>query len=393
MTFSENWNPGEAPVPYGMTPGVRQVLPGINDRDPRPLEQRYGLGNQVPPSIGGKWIRPDDVNLDAPSQVKPDDVTLDEEPGPAPPLPGRPMLSKPAPEAPRGPATGWRIKDAKGNVVATVPADPDTGKAYQQLQVQNIGDSLFKQAVSPEEKEAATRATAFGLSLVGSMSNEKIQAAIVHRYDSDTGNSLKRDLQAMRTRNRGGGGAAPAPGGISKQDKVVEGVDKDASGVMEGVIKDSEAQAKLSALNAYEQDLQDAEAQMSDPNPMAQRAAVANYMKMLTGKQSTDIERRQILGANGIIDKIKNDLQLWNPNDASMTKAFRQSFIRNIATLRAAVAAQKKKLAQATADALSHHPFLKKHGDAVAAGNYGKGRISGEYDDKQAAPDDLLNPK
>lgn len=367
--------PGSRPVPYGMTPGVRHVMPGIND-GPAP----YGM------TPGQPHVLPDQIDLDT---VKPDVVNLDEPPAAAP-LAGGPLLPRPsAPQAPAGPASGWRVKNSKGDVVATIATNPRAGLDYQRLQVQNIGDSLLKQAVTPEEKDAATRATAFGLSLVGSMANDKIQAAIVHRYDEDTGNANKLALQGMRTKNRGGGPAAGAPTGPSKADKFGVAVDKDASGVTEGIIKDTEAQAKLSALNAYEQDLEKLEAMINDPNALSQRAAIAEYMKELTGKQATDMERRQITGAAGMMNKIQNDFNLWNPADASLTRAYRQAFSRNVGTLRTAVRASREKIAAGTSNALSHNPFLKRHADPAELGNYGRGRITGDYGD-QEAPADLL---
>lgn len=361
--------PGYLPgtsVPYGMTPGVRQVLPGINDQAP---PAPYGM---LP---GQRHVLPDQVNLDA-APVKPDDVTLDEQPAEGPGV-----------LASTHKVRSFRVTNEKGEVVADLPDNPAAGGGandYYKAQVQKIGDSLVSQAVNPADKEAAARATQFGMSLVGLMPIKDIQTAIVHRYDTDERNSISRETQAAKTARAHGGPGVP-PGGVTKAQKTEELIDKDASATMEEVIKDKESQAKLSALNSYEQTIDQLEAQMSKPDAMSQRAAVAEYMKTLTGKQSTDMERRQILGANGALDRIANELNMWNPGDASMTKAFQQSFRKNVAVMRANVEAQKKKLAQETSDALSHHPFLAKHGNPAAMGNYGRGRISGDYGDKPAA--------
>jgi hypothetical protein len=365
------WLPGQSPV-SGANYG-RLRLPGVNDQVP---SAPYGM---LP---GQRHVLPDQINLD-PQPVKPDEINLDD-PNAAPPV--APATGGPGVLPQTHKLRAIRVMNEKGEVVANMPVnDENTGNDYYKRHIQSIGDALQAQAVNPADKGAAVAATQYAMSLIGLMPFKDIQAAMMHHYEADERNVISRETQAQKSKRAamvGHGGPATGP---SKGDKAQELIDKDVQATADSNLKDTESQAKLSKLNEYEQTVDQLEAMMGSGDALSQRAAVAEYMKTLTGKQSTDIERRQILGANGAIDRIMNDLRLWNPGDASMTKAFRQSFIRNVGVMRANVQAQRKKLAQQAADALGHNPFIQKHGDPEAYRKYGSGRIGGDYGDAPPA--------
>jgi len=371
------WLPGHSPV--AGVPYAPLTLPGINDGTQAPPPAPYGM------LAGQRHVLPDQINLD-PQPVKPEAINLDEPsepnapPGAAPDAPGPGVL----PQTHK--LRAIRVMNDKGEVVANMPVnDEATGNDYYKRHIQAIGDSLMSQAMNPADKAAAATATQFGMSLIGLMPFKDIQKAIISHYEADERNVIARETQAAKTARAAAMKGGPAPGGPTKGEKAGELIDKDVETLADSKLKDTESQSKLSALNAYEQTIDQLEAQMAGNDAMSQRAAIAEYMKTLTGKQSTDVERRQILGANGAIDRIMNDLNLWNPSDASLTKAFRQAFIRNVGIMRQNVQAARAKIAAQAGAALEHSPFIKKHGDAAEYKKYGTGRISGDYGDTQPA--------
>lgn len=368
--------PRSLAAPYGMTPGVRAVLPGINDQ--QPMEQRYGLGGGVPYGMepGRRHVIPDQIDLDSPPA--PDAVNLD---APA-------TTQKPIPEPTH---TGWEVRDPHGRTVMHMPLNPQASKAYQGYQVTQAGKSLLEQAVTPAEKEAANRALAWGMSRIGTAPVEEVTKELVHRYDTDMGNSTKVQLQDMRTRNRGGGGKG-GPVGPSKADKFTNQVDMEDAKLTEAIVNNEQQQSKVAALRDYESDLEKLEQMISSGNALSERGAIAEYLKTLTGKQSTDRERQQITGAAGKLAELQNNLSLWSPTDASLSRAYVQEFKKNLAVLRSSVSARKQQIGKEAGDRLTHQPrFAKKDADTKKAlSSYGKGVVTGEYDDNAGVDEDLL---
>src|SRR6185436_3475504 len=124
-----------------MTDQGPRFLPG---QQPIPYATMHGLPS-TPYGMSNGPVRLEGIN-DAPGQrfggappLEPEPINLDESPAPmAPAQPERP--------------SGWRVKNAKGEVVASIASNPKAGQDYQKFQVQNVGQSLLSQAVTPEEK-------------------------------------------------------------------------------------------------------------------------------------------------------------------------------------------------------------------------------------------------
>ncbi len=346
--------PGETSGrPYGMSNGPVR-LAGINDQ----AGQRF-----APPT-------PDTVDLDSPEANAPF----------AP--------SKPVPELTH---TGWEVSDPNGRVVMNLPLNAGASQAYQAHQVTKAGKALLDNAVTPEERENATRATAWMLSRVGSDSVDNIIKEGVHRYDTDQGNATKVVVQGMKKRVPGGGGMGGGPAGPTKADKFSHQVNLDDAKFAEGLINNNETNSKLAALRDYESDLQKIDDALASKNPISQRSALMEYMKTLSGKQSTDVERRQIANAGGIIDRLKNDLSLWT-EDPGLSAAYVRNFRQHMQTLRNAIAARKAQIGEETAQRVSQNPYFatKSEADRRALRNYAYGVITGnhhhEAEPTEAAP-------
>ena len=258
------WLPGQSPV-AGANYG-RLALPGVNDQPPA---APYGM------TPGQRHVIPDQVNLDA-QPVKPDDVNLDGAPGALPSAPTPGVL----PQTHR--LKSIQITSPDGKVVADMPVNPNTGNDYLKFQVKQIGDSLINQAVTPEDKEAAGRAQQFGLSLVGLMPLKDIQAAVVHRYDTDERNAISREVQDAKTARLKmmglGGGAAAGP---TKQDKFDKALDDSLRKNVNDIITSERTGTKYAALSEQENNVAQGLRLLSSPNAMSQRIAVQQELLAL----------------------------------------------------------------------------------------------------------------
>jgi hypothetical protein len=325
--------------PYGMENGP-VALPGINDQP----GQRFG-GQQ------------------------PEPIVLDEEP------------ASPAPQA--GVQSGWRVKNHKGEVVATMPTNPKAGQDYQRFQVRSIGDTLIGQAVTPEEKQAAMRATAYGESLVGTMSVDNIQKEIVHRYDTDTGYAEKRALQGMRSKaNLGGKGGVPA--GPTKADKWEQKLDGELRSSVDGIIESERKDSKHAALAQLDNDVAEMENLISAPGAMGQRVAVQKALLALTGKASRESEQAALTGAAGMFTQLQNKLALWTSDDPKLAANYIREFKSMLATQRKYVTSQRQEMGKRAAQRAYAESFGYPDEQRRLAYDIVNGALSGTYGGRAA---------
>lgn len=325
------WLPGQSPV-AGVNYG-RLRLPGVNDQAP---PAPYGM---MP---GQRHVLPEQVNLDQ-KPVTPENITLDETPPAGPGV--LPQTHK---------VRSFRVTNAKGETVAELPDNPTAGSGndYYRSQVQKIGDSLVSQAVNPADKEAAARATQFGLSLVGLMPIKDIQTAIVHRYDTDERNSISREVQDAKNKRlamRGSGGPGLGP---TKADMQNHKLSADMWALVNGIVDKDRSATKYAAISEQENSIAEMDRMMSSANSMAQRIAVMEQLKNETGKVAVESERAGITGAAGKWEEIKNKLSLWTSEDPQLSARFVNEFRGMLATQRQYVAEQKEKLGRETAAAV-----------------------------------------
>lgn len=367
------WLPGQSPV-AGMNYG-HLALPGINDQTPpRPAGASY------PPSIGGKWIPPEDVNLDG-GPVKPDNITLDEGPGTAPSAApaGAPIQAgalAPLTGPVRAPS-GWRVKNARGEVVAELP-NINTHD-YQKAQVQKVGESLLNQAVTPADKESASRASAYMLSLVGLMPVAEITKRGIAQYDVDQRNDISRDIQRQkneRAKLMGKGG----PVGPSKADKFQASLDKELRSTVDGVIESERKGTKYAAISEQENNIAQMDQLLAAPNAMGQRVAVQRALLELTGKASRESEQAALTGASGKWEELKNRLSLWTSDDPQLSQKYIQEFRQMLATQRQYIAQQKAKIAEAAASRAYAESFGYPDDQRQLAYSVVKGSMTGNFE-------------
>ena len=351
-----------------MTDQGPRFLPG----QPIPYATLHGLPS-TPYGMENGPVRLEGIN-DAPGQrfggpppLEPEPINLDESPAPmAPAQPERP--------------SGWRVKNAKGEVVASIAANPKAGQDYQKFQVQNIGQSLLSQAVTPEEQEAARRATVYGMSLVGTMGVDKIQSEIVHRYDTDTGYAEKRALQTMRTRNRGvGAPGVPGAAGPTKADKWGAKLNADLYDRVDKLVAATQGSENYKKISDMENETSLIETQLNQANAMSDRVAVQRLLLQLTGKASRESEQSAITGAAGKWEQFKNKLSLWTSDDPRLTAKFVQEFRGLLDAQKKFIAAQKEKIGRSAAAAVRDEAVGYSDEERMAAADVAYGRITGRH--------------
>lgn len=339
------WLPGRAPLP-GMNYG-RLTLPGINDK-PQPYV----------------------------SSVKPDDVTLDEEPAPgaAPPAgPGIPQTHS---------VKSFRVLNAKGEVVADMPDNPTAGGGndYYKMQVKKIGDSLVSQAVNPADKQAAARATEFGLSLVGLMPLKEIQAAIVHRYDTDERNSISRETQDAKNKRmamRGAGG--PAPGTPTKGDMAQHKLSGDLQDRVDKIVAQVTGEDSYKKLAELEQTTNEMDTLLSQGGAMGERIAVQKALLALTGKASRESEQSALTAAAGKMTEWANKIGLYTSNDPHLDPRYVQEFKGMLAAERAFASKQKQEVGKKAAERIRAETAMYPEADSMEAADTGYGAITGQF--------------
>lgn len=343
-------------APYGMTPGVRAVLPGVND------------------GSATAWNRhpePDQIDLDAPI--------------PNPPQPGPQAAPGQAPPgaAPAAPEPwGLELTDPHGNVVHL---RSDDGRQRDEAQVKALGQALLGHAVSEQEKTVAQRAIDWGMSQVGQNDIDSIRKEMTHYWDVGSGGILKTDLQAMKSKaNRGGVGGVPAPavganGLPDPMTKMGFKLDDAMRDRAEQIIESERKNTKSAALSALDNSLREMEANLNSNNPMAERMAQMQQLLAMTGKASTAAEREGITASSGKWEELKNKLSLWTSSDPNLSRAYVAKFQRYIATERENIRKAREQIAVQTATGAQSAVSGFGPDAQKAIGDYVYGRMSGRF--------------
>ena len=333
-------------APYGMTPGVRAVLPGVND---------------MSATAWNKPPEPDRIDLDAPMA--------------SPPQPG-PQRPAAAPEH-----IGYELTIG-GQTVRLLSDDPN--KQRDTEQVKALGAALLNHAVSDEEKAVAQRAIEWGMAQVGQADIGEIRKEMTHYWDNGTGGILKTQLQSMRSKaNRGGVGGVPnvlgADGLPNPMNKMGFKLDDAMRDRAEQIIESERKNTRSAALSALDNSLQEMEANLNSNNPMAERMAQMQQLLAMTGKASTAAEREGITASSGKWEEMKNKLSLWTSSDPNLSRAYVAKFKNYIATERANIRKAREQIAVQTATGAQSAVSVYGPDAQKAIGDYVYGRMSGRF--------------
>lgn len=340
------------PAPYGMTPGVRAVLPGVNDHSA---------------TAWNRYPEPDKIDLDAPDQ----------------PTPGVAGAPEPQPQQ----SMGWVLTDPNGNAIHI---RSDAHKQRDADQVQALGKALLAHATTPEEQTIAQRATDWGAAQVGQADIGDITKQMTHFWDQGTAGQLKIGLQSMKSHaNLGGKGGVP--NGPSKQDKFNYGLDKDLNDRVSQVIQQERQGGKYTALADLENTLGQMESKLNSGNSMAERIAVQQELLALTGKASRESEQAAITGSAGKWEELKNKLSLWTSNDPNLSRAYVAKFKGMLSTERAQLRKQKEALGVQAATRMREQAQAYGPDQAQRAADTVYGSLTGtfrggSYEPPHAAP-------
>ncbi len=302
-------------APYGMTPGVRSVLPGVNDMSETAWNK--------PPT-------PDTIDLDAPISN--------------PPPPGaQPGAGQPEER------DGWELTMPGGGVVHLRSG---VSKKRDAEQVQALGQALLNHAVSDGDKAAAGRAMEWGMGLVGKAPAAEITKQMAHMWDQGSMDDLKVELQGMRSKaNRGGTGGVPAPsaetplGLPDPMTKFGHTIHKDMEASVNAIMENERKNAKYMAMSEHENQMNVMDSELSSGNAMAERGAVMRRLLEMTGKASRESEQAGITASAGKWAELKNRLALWVPGtNPSLDRAYIGRFKEMIAVDRAAIRRAKEQL-------------------------------------------------
>ena len=354
-----------APIGYGMTPGVHHnVMTGRDDMtgDPEPVEPP-----PAPLLPGGP--PPEKINLDAPEA----------QPGPAQP----PTM--------RGKPIGWQILNDDGSVLAEFH-NVNTAD-YQRKQVEAVGKALVDQAVTPDDKEAANRALAYGLAMVGTTPAADITKRMTQRYDTDERNSISRSIQEQKNKRRGvGGGGGPAgmvPGGPTKAGHKL---DQDLYNRVDSIVKDTQGSEGYKALSSLEQTLDSMQSAMNSGNAMSERIAVQQQLLALTGKASRESEQAAITGAAGMWTGLANKLSLWTSDNPELTSGYKKSFLQMIAGQKQAIQAAKDRIGRQVAARVREESSGYPEEDQTQASDVAYGSITGIHAKQYVPPHERPAP-
>jgi hypothetical protein len=382
-----------------MTPGVRHLLPGINDMSPTAYNSRAAETTQLTPEKEAafrQWIAANHItDLDAPESgydyrgaflagegrhganghftdkfKQHGHETFSEEsqysngandgghwngdkfvPAPVEQRTAPAAMPGQVPNGTNAQAStehpGWELTDPHGNVVHL---RSDANKKRDADQVKALGDALLTHAVSEQEKAVAQRAIDWGMAQVGQADIGDIRKQMTHYWDTGTGGILKTDLQSMKSKaNRGGKGGVPNPldenGMPDPMGKRGHALDKDLNDRVSQVITQERAGGKYTALSDAENTLAQMEDALNSGNSMSERVAVQQQLLALTGKASRESEQAAITGAAGKWEELKNKMSLWTSNDPNLSRAYVAKFKGMIATQRSSIAKLKQQLA------------------------------------------------
>jgi len=336
-------------APYGMTPGVRAVLPGIND---------------MSATAWNKPPEPDKIDLDVPMAN--------------PPEPAQPQADEPQ---------GYELTMPDGS---TVHLRSQAHKQRDAEQVKALGDALLNHAVSDEEKAVAQRAIEWGMAQVGQADIGSIRKDMTHYWDVGSGGILKTDLQAMKSKaNRGGKGGVPNAVGENGMPlpttKFGHALDKDLNDRVSQVIQQERMGGKYMALSDAENTLGQMEDALNSGNSMSERVAVQQQLLALTGKASRESEQAAITGAAGKWEELRNKLSLWTSADPNLSRAYVSKFKGMIATQRSSIAKLKQQLAVQAAtrmreQASGYPPDVSSHAADIVYGSLSGNFRGGSYE-------------
>lgn len=353
--------------------------PVLNELDQRPVDdipnpyrpKLPGMGPALPygaPSSGQRYVIPDQVKLDE-----------------TPAAPAAQQGSAQAQPGQSAAVNGWEMYSPDGKKLGTLALDPERTKDYQGYQIQKIGNALVSQATNDGERQAAQRALAFGLSMVGNGNVEDIKKDMVHRYDLDTKGSETFELAKMRHPGaRGGGG----PVGPTKADKFADQTNKGDAEYEEKIVNNAETTGKLASINEMEKDLDTMEGLMASGRGLQQRVAQAEMLKNLTGKVSVASERLAVQGGAGFLNSLRDRLSLYTSDNPSLTAAYEQEFKRYITTARAALKEKRQELARAAGERIVHSERFANSDEATKkrVRAYAEGTVSGEWPQEEQPP-------
>lgn len=339
-------------APYGMTPGVRSVLPGINDGSATAWNARPAAA-------------PEPIDLDAPM------------PNPPPPGPQPAPAATPEPTA----SAGWELTDPDGNVVHMRSAQH---KERDAAEVQKLGAALMNHAVSPADKETAARAMEWGAAQVGRAPISEITKQMAHFWDQGSMDDLKLELQGMRSKaNRGGVGGVPNPVGANglpdPMSKIGHNFNKDLEALTSQVLREERESAKYKAMSELENTMAQMEQNLNSGNSMAERVAVQQQLLILTGKASRESEQSAITGSAGKWEELKNKLSLWTSPDPNLSRAYLEKFRGMLAAERTALRKQKEDLGRQAATRVMRQAASYGPQAAQEAADTVYGAITGRY--------------
>lgn len=367
------------PVPYGMIPGQRHELPGIT------------VPNAPPP--------PDDINLDAPTPAAPYGM----QPGVRHVLPGITRLPPPEAQAPElDPAQQPKFFGQYGIEVA----DPETGKKmvfHSNLEdsLQNrgksiaaLGKALMDHAHTDAEKAAAERAAAWGVAQVDTdVPLEHVIQSMDGSYRKDTGYEAALSKQTLANQGKldaiharfPGGGIGGGPN--LKQDKFDLQESQGQTADLEKLVEAERKNYDFKANQATQQATQKMLAMMNSGNALAQRVAVMQELKELTGKQQTAREQAAIANAAGVMEAWMNDWALKIPGaDPQLSESYRRKFIEALQIAQQTAQQTMSDLGESGVNALRTAPFYQRMSpeERQMAETHVKGRLSGKFDVPQA---------
>lgn len=332
-------------APYGMTPGKRALLPGVND---------------MSASAWNKPPEPDKIDLDTPT--------------PNPPPPGA------QPDA--GDPVGYELTMSDGSIARFTSG---AHKKRDTELVQRLGNALLTHAANDADKATAARAMDWGMAQVGRMDAAEITKNMAHMWDQGTGNALKTELQGIRSKaNRGGTGGVPNPvmganGLPSVSTKQGLNLDEHLRDRADQIIESERKNSKSTSLSDLDNQLNAMEANLNSGNPMAERIATMQQLLILTGKASTVAEREGLTASSGKWDELKNKLSMWTSTDPNLSDAYVSRFRQQIATQRAAIAKMREQIAINAATRAQEAAGGFGPQAASAMGDYVYGAMSGHH--------------
>jgi hypothetical protein len=355
--------------------GGRHELPGIT------------VANIPPP--------PDEINLDAPPPRAPYGM----DPNVRHVLPGITRL--PPPTAPvddesqyldeHGNEYGISFKDPTTGQRITLRPNLENSEQVRAKKIHALGSALMDHAHTEAEKVAAERAAAWGLAQADTdVPIEHVIANMDASYRKDTGYEAALSKQTLANQGKLDAVHARFPWGTGtgggtnlKQDKFdlqeSQGYTSDLSGLVEAERKNYDFKANQATQQATQKML----AMMNSGNALAQRVAVMQELKELTGKQQTAREQAAIANAAGVMEAWMNDWALKIPGaDPQLSESYRRKFIEALQIAQQTAQQTMADLGESGVNALKTAPFYQRMSpeERAMAEAHVRGRLSGKFD-------------